>query len=113
MGNETYYKLRKSDDSDSIQLEEVLETESMEVEKVKMSVSNKALIVSIVAVVLYTIVSFVLQFVVGIEPSPTLTECWYHFFTVEIFAIASIKVVKVIKDYDKNKLIKHEEGVEE
>ena len=53
MGNETYYKLRKSDDSDSIQLEEVLETESPEVEKVKMSVSNKALIVSIVAVVLF------------------------------------------------------------
>lgn len=113
MGNETYYKLRKSEDSDSIQLEEVLDNESPEVEKVKMSVSNKALIVSIVAVVLFTIMCFALEFTMGIEPSPTLTECWYRFWTCEIFAIASIKVVKVIKDYDKNEPVKNEEGAEE
>lgn len=114
MGNETLYKLKKTEGSDSLQLEEVEEIISHESEKVRMSVSNKALIVSITAVVLYTILSFVLQFTIGIEPSPTLTECWYRFFTAEIFAIASIKVVKVFKDQDNNKRIfNKEEGVDE
>ena len=113
MGNETYYKLRKSDNSDSIQLEEVVETESPELEKVKMSVSNKALIASIVAVVLFTILCFVLEFSMGIEPSPTLTECWYRFWTCEIISLCSIKLVKVYKNYDKNEPVKNEEGAEE
>ena len=101
MGNETLYKLKKSADSDSIQLEEVFEENYPEIEKVKMSVSNKALIVSIVAVVLYTVLAFVLQFCTSVEVSPTLTEYWYRFWTTEIFALCSIKVVKVFKDYGK------------
>ena len=113
MGNEILYKLKKAEDSDAIQLEEVPENTSPEVEKVRMSVSNKALIVSITAVVLYTIISFILQFTMGIEPSPTLTECWYRFFTAEIFAIASIKVVKVFKNNDKNEPIKNDEEANE
>lgn len=114
MGNETLYKLKKTEGSDSLQLEEVEEIISHESEKVRMSVSNKALIVSITAVVLYTILSFVLQFTIGIEPSPTLTECWYRFFTAEIFAIASIKVVKVFKNQDNNKhIFNKKEGVDE
>lgn len=113
MGNETYYRLKTSVDSDSIQLEEVSEMESPEVEKVKMSVSNKALIVSIVAVVLYTVLAFVLQFCTSVEVSPTLTECWYRFFTVEIFALMTIKVTKVFKDYDKSEPVNKDEGVSE
>lgn len=83
-----------------------------QINKKKMSVSNKALIISVVAVVLYTIAAFVLQFYNGTEISSTLTEKWFSFFTVELLALCGIKVTKVIKEYKKD-IYDDEENEEE
>lgn len=68
-------------------------------QKKKISTSNKVLIAAIVAVIAFTIVSFVLQFVTGTEVSSTLTEYWYKFWTCEILVLSGIKVSKVFKEY--------------
>ena len=67
--------------------------------KKKMSTSNKVLIAAIIAVIAFTITSFILQFTVGVEVSSTLTEYWYKFWTCEILVLSSIKVSKVFKGY--------------
>lgn len=63
----------------------------------KTSTSNKVLIASISAIILYTIVALVIQYYTSIEVSTTLSTLWYGFWTVEITALAGIKVSKVIK----------------
>lgn len=60
------------------------------VPKKKRHVRNYILFISILAVILYTVTAFILQFVVGVEASPTLTTCFYSFFGVEIITLASI-----------------------
>jgi hypothetical protein len=49
----------------------------------------------IVAVMVYTIASFVLQFTTSVEISPTLTTAYFTFWTVEIISLAGIKTIKV------------------
>jgi hypothetical protein len=49
----------------------------------------------IVAVLVYTVASFVLQFVTSVEISPTLTTAYFAFWTVEIISLAGIKTIKV------------------
>lgn len=66
----------------------------------KTSTSNKVLIASISAIVLYTIVALVIQYYTSIEVSTTLSTLWYGFWTVEITALAGIKVSKVIKHHE-------------
>lgn len=61
----------------------------------KMKTSNKVLITSIVAVTLYAVADFVLQYFTGMEISPTLTTCWFTFWGVEIISLAAIKTSKV------------------
>lgn len=56
----------------------------------KRHVRNYILAISISAVIIYTIAAFILQFVGGVEASPTLTTCFYSFFGVEILTLASI-----------------------
>lgn len=48
----------------------------------------------IVAVMLYTIAAFILQFFTQVEISPTLTTAYFAFWTVEIVSLAGIKTVK-------------------
>lgn len=60
----------------------------------KKSYAQKLLPWIIVAIVLYTVAAFVLQFVTQVEISSTLTTAYFTFWTVEILAIASIKNVK-------------------
>ena len=50
--------------------------------------------VSLAAVLLYTLTCFVLQFVRQIEPSPTLTTCFFSFFGAELASLAVIKYGK-------------------
>ena len=50
---------------------------------------------AIVAIGLYTASAVVLQFCGLMEISPTLTTCWFSFWTVEIVALAAIKGGKV------------------
>lgn len=58
------------------------------------SYAQKLLPWIIVAIVLYTVAAFVLQFVTQVEISSTLTTAYFAFWTAEIIAIASIKNVK-------------------
>lgn len=64
----------------------------------KMSTSNKVLVASIAAIVIFTIISFALQFITGTETSSALIENWYRFWTVEIVVLSGIKVSKVLKN---------------
>ena len=67
-------------------------------EKKQIKTSNIVLGCSIIAIVLYTIVALIIQYNTGVEVSSTLSTLWYGFWTVEITALAGIKVTKVIKD---------------
>lgn len=74
----------------------------------KKSYAQRLLPWIIVAIVLYTVAAFVLQFVTQVEISSTLTTAYFTFWTVEILAIASIKNVK-----EKRKLKQVDEESEE
>ena len=66
----------------------------------KKKVSNIMLVVVCVMIFLYTAASFVLQYYTGVEVSATLTTSWFAFWGVELFALAGIRVSKVIKGED-------------
>ena len=55
----------------------------------------------VLAIVLYTIASFVLQFITGNPPDSTLTRWYFVFFTVEIVNLMTIKVSKVRNKYEQ------------
>lgn len=57
--------------------------------------SNLIVFLAIIAVVGYTAAALILQFVIHIEVSQTLTLCWYGFWSCEIFAMTGIKIAKV------------------
>ena len=59
--------------------------------------SDYVLAASILAIVLYTVAGIVVQIITGLEISPTLTTAWYSYWTVEIVALAGIKITNVIK----------------
>ena len=62
--------------------------------KKKRKVSNIMLVISVFAIVGYVIANFILQLNTGIEVSSTISTLWFAFWTVEIFALAGIKVSK-------------------
>lgn len=66
-----------------------------------MKVSNLMLIVVIIAITLFAIATFGLQYFAGVEISPTLTTCWFAFWGTEIVSLAAIKTSKVKHGYDK------------
>jgi len=66
-------------------------------------VSNLMLVIIIAAIVLYTIASFYLVLVSGVNIDSTLTTCFYAFWTCEIIALAGIKISKLRKNKDKDK----------
>lgn len=68
--------------------------------KTKKKVSNIMLVIIIIAIVAYTIADFWLQYVAGIEVSPTLTTAWFSFWGAEILALAGIKISKVFNGAD-------------
>ena len=57
----------------------------------KRKVSNVMLIIIVVAIVGYVLASFWLQYRTGIAIDPTLTTCWFGFWTAEIIALTTIK----------------------
>lgn len=61
------------------------------------------LVLIVLAIVLYTIADFVLQYFTSIEVSPTLTTCWFAFWGTEIIALAAIKTSKVKHNKDNTK----------
>lgn len=69
-------------------------------EKKKKKVSNIMLIIIVVAIVGYVAADFILQYKAGIEISPTITTCWFVFWSTEIVALTGIKLSKVKHNYD-------------
>lgn len=65
----------------------------------KMKTSNKVLIVSVLAIILFTIICLGVQYQTSMEVSSTLITAWYAFWTVEIVNLTGIKVSKVMKGY--------------
>ena len=63
-------------------------------EKKKKKVSNVMLTISVIAIVGYVVASFILQFQTSVEISSTISTLWFAFWTVEIFALAGIKLSK-------------------
>lgn len=54
---------------------------------------NKLIVLlSIVAIILYTVAAILLQKYTGTELSPTLTTCVYGFFGTELLGLAGIKI---------------------
>lgn len=68
--------------------------------KPKKQVSKVMLVFIVIAIVLYTIADFVLQYFTSVEVSPTLTTCWFAFWGTEIVALAVIKTSKVKHQQD-------------
>ena len=71
--------------------------------KKKAQFADYIVFLSIFAVTAFTVAAFILQFRGMMEISTTLTTAWFAFWTVEIIALASIRNVKIKKEYDKNK----------
>lgn len=71
--------------------------------KKKAHFADYIVFLSIFAVTAFTVAAFILQFRGMMEISTTLTTAWFAFWTVEIIALASIRNVKIKKEYDKNK----------
>lgn len=63
--------------------------------KKKKRVSNIMLVSIVIAILGYTLASFILQYHTSVEMSPTLTTCWFSFWGVELVALAGIKISKV------------------
>lgn len=63
----------------------------------KIKVSNRVLIASILAVVLFAIACLYIQYKTGYEINDTLITLWFGFWTVEIVSLAGIKISKVRK----------------
>ena len=70
-------------------------------ERKKRKVSNIMLVIIVIAIVGYVAVDFLLQYKIGTEISPTITTCWFVFWTSEVLALMGIKLSKVKKsNYD-------------
>lgn len=78
----------------------------------KMKTSNKVLISSISAVILFTIACLYIQYKTSIEVSSTLITLWYSFWTVEIISLAGIKVSKIFKNYQSSECADYDEYYE-
>jgi len=59
--------------------------------KKKRHFADYIVFLSIIAVTVFTVAAFILQFKGLMEISATLTGCWFGFWTVEIIALASIR----------------------
>ena len=63
----------------------------------KMKTSNKVLVVSVLAIILFTVACLYIQYK-GNTISDTLVTSWYAFWTIEIVSLAGIKISKVVKN---------------
>ena len=66
----------------------------------RLKTATKVLIVSVLNITWFTVAAIWLQFKTSVELSSTLITCWYAFWTCEIFAIAGIRISKVLKGED-------------
>lgn len=69
-------------------------------EKKRLSTRKWVLPAIIIAVIIYAVCDVLLQFKTSMEISPTLTTCWFTFWAVELWNLASITKKKVDVDYE-------------
>jgi len=69
-------------------------------EKKKRRFSSIMIVIIVINIVAYTLASLIVQMHTGVEMSPTVTTCWYSFWTIEIIALTGIKISKVKRDKD-------------
>ena len=67
----------------------------------KKKFSNFVVTLAIIMIVCYTVACLLIQWQTSTEVSSVLTTAWYSFWTCEIFALAGIKITKVIKQKDE------------
>ena len=81
--------------------------------KQKKKVSNIMLVLIVIAIILYTIANFILQYYTSVEVSPTLTTAWFAFWGVELVNLTLIRTTKVKYGQDTQKNIedKSEEDI--
>lgn len=63
----------------------------------KIKVSNRVLIASILAVILFAVACLFIQYKTDHAINDTLITLWFGFWTVEIISLAGIKISKVRK----------------
>ena len=63
--------------------------------KPKKKVSNIMLVLICAMVIIYAAADFALQYLTGVEVSPTLTTAWFAFWGVELVNLTVIKTSKV------------------
>lgn len=71
-----------------------------ELRRQKLSTRKWVLPAVILSVIVYTLLDVILQLINGSEISPTLTTCWFTFWAVELWNLASITKKKVDVDYE-------------
>lgn len=71
------------------------------VNKPKRKVSNMMLVLICVMIIVYAIATFLLQYLAGVEVSPTLTTAWFAFWGVELINLAAIKTSKIKHGQDQ------------
>lgn len=64
--------------------------------------AQKIIPLIIIAVTVYTILAFILQFVKGVEASSTLTISYFTFWGTELVNLAVIKTTKTKKEGNEN-----------
>ena len=69
-------------------------------EKKKLSTRKWVLPAIIISVIIYAGLDVFLQIKTNMEISPTLTTCWFTFWAVELWNLASITKKKVDVDYE-------------
>lgn len=63
--------------------------------------SSIMVVVIVINIIAYVMASFVVQYHTGVEMSPTVTTCFFSFWTVEIVSLAGIKISKVKRNKDE------------
>lgn len=74
--------------------------EKKELRKKKLSTRKWVLPAIIISVIVYAGLDVFLQIKTQMEISPTLTTCWFTFWAVELWNLASITKKKVAVDYE-------------
>ena len=64
---------------------------SLSIQKINIKFTKLSVIISFLAVCIYTAFSILLQYKTAMEVSPTLTGCVFAFFGTELVAVTSIK----------------------
>lgn len=60
----------------------------------KPKTSTVILVLACTMAIAYAVADLLLQYIINVELSPTLTGCWYTFWGVELINLANIKNTK-------------------